>query len=209
MSPLLRVLLVVGGVAAGVLAVGARAASEPAPGDRPRVVFDAAGKPKFIGMAGWVELSRTEQDGRQVVEYRFPQPGTNGQEGILRVMLQTVARSTRFADLSPDERIAVEASRDAAVQHMMDEIDAMPGVDFLSGGTQFTFTALDDAKRYYYVHHFAMKGIDQPGNKLRPAVTIDFRCRNAIEVATPGYDTSIEPFEEFCRDALLDINKPD
>lgn len=209
MSSLLRALLVVGGLTAGTIGPGAQAASDLAPGARPRIVFDAAGKPMFIGVAGWVELSRGEKDGRQVVEYRFPQAGSEGKEGVLRVMLHTIARSTKFADLKPEEKIAVESARDAAIQHMMDEVDAMPGVDFLSGGTQFTFTALEDGKRYFYVHYVNVKGVDQPGNTLRPAIAIDFRCRNAVDVESPRHDASIESVEEFCRDALLDINKTD
>jgi hypothetical protein len=213
MNRLLRVLLMLGGVAACTIGIGAQAASDPAPGAapgaRPQVVFDPAGKPRFFGVQGWTEVSRSEKDGRQVVEYRFPQAGVEGKEGLLRVMLQKIARSTSFADLSADEKIAVEAARDAAIQHMMDEVDAMPGVDFLSGGTQFTFTAMDEGKRYYYVQYVSVKGIDQAGNPLRPAVAIDFRCRNAIEVDAPGYEASIEVLDDFCRDALLDINKTD
>jgi hypothetical protein len=213
MSRLLRVLLVLGGLAVAALGSGAQAATPagavPSPGARPQVVIDAAGKPVFVGVAGWTELSRGEKDGMQVVEYRFTQAGTEGKQGVLRVMLKQIARSVRFADLSAEEKNGVETARDAAIQHMMDEVDAMPGVDFLSGGTQFTFTAMDEGKRYYYVHYVSVKGIDQAGSALRPAIAIDFRCRNAIEVDAPGYVASTEALDDFCRDALLDINKTD
>jgi len=209
MNPLLRVLLVVGGLAAGALAVGARAADEPVPGPKPKVVFDAAGKPMFIGAAGWTEIGRSEKDGRQVVEYRFPQPNAGGKQGVLRVMAHTIARSVKFADLSAEEKGAVESARDAAIQHMMDEVDAMPGLDFVSGGTQFIYTALEGTDRYDYVQYVVVNGIDQPGNKLRPAVAIDFRCRGAIPYGGAGFEEAVVGLEDFCRDALLDINKTD
>jgi hypothetical protein len=209
MTRLLRVLLMAGGLAAGALGWGAQAATEPAPGVRPRVVFDAAGKPMFVGVAGWTETARSEIDGRQVFAYRFPMAGTDGKEGVVRVMLKTISRSAKFADLNAEEKIAVESARDAAIQHMMDEVDAMPGVEFLSGGTQFIFTAMEDGKRWYHVHYVIVKGIDQPGNPLRPAVAIDLRCRNAVDVESPYFEASTQALEDFCRDAVLDINKTD
>jgi hypothetical protein len=209
MTRLLRVLCMAGGIAAGAMALGAQAASQPAPGPRPRVVFDAAGKPMFIGVAGWTEIARSEADGHQIATYRFPLAGIQGSEGVLRVMVKTIARSARFADLNADEKGATEAARDAAIQHMIDEVDAMPGVDFLSGGTHFIFTALEDGRRWYYVHHVMVKGIDQPGNPLQPAVAIDLRCRNAVDVDSPQFEASTQALDDFCRDALFDINKTD
>ena len=209
MTALLRVLLMAGGIAAGAIGLGAHAATETAPGTRPRVVFDAAGKPMFIGVRGWTEVARREEDGRQVVKYRFPLAGIDAGQGVLRVMVKTIARSAKFADLSPEEKGATEAARDAAIQHMMDEVDAMPGVEFLSGGTQFIFTAMEDGKRWYYVHYVMVKGIDQPGNPLQPAVAIDLRCRHAVDVDSPQYEASTQVLDDFCRDAVLDINKTD
>lgn len=209
MTRLLRVLSMAGGIAAGAIWLGAHAATEPAPGPRPKVVFDGAGKPVFVGVLGWTETRRGEQDGRQVATYRFPQAGSDGKDGVLRVMLKTIARSSKFADLSAEEKIAMESARDAAIQRMMDEVDAMPGVEFLSGGTPFTFTAIEDGKRYYYAHYVIVKGIDQAGNPLRPAVAIDLRCRNAMDVESPRYEASTQVLDDFCRDAALDINKTD
>jgi len=165
--------------------------------------MDAAGLPEFTPPPGWEVAVRSEQDGRRVFEYRFDLPGQAGAKAVARVSLWKLARSTKLADLTPAEVTAVERGRDAAFAAREKEVDGLPGVHFESGGTQFSYTALEGGRRFHYVHYVGVTGVNDARSDLKPAIAIDLRCRNAVDEDSPEHTAAAKAVETVCYELML------
>lgn len=167
--------------------------------------IDAHSLPDFTPLPGWEAAARSEQDGRRVLEYRFELPGKPGAKAVARVSLWKLARSTKLADLTPAEAAAVERGRDSAFAAREKEVDSLPGVHFESGGTQFSYTALEGDRRFHYVHYVAVKGVSDPRSDMKPAIAIDLRCRNAVDEDSPEHAAAAEAVEAVCYELMLHL----
>ena len=163
---------------------------------------DATGQPDFTPPASWELAARSEKDGRRVLEYRFALSGESGAKAVARLSLWKLARSTRLADLTPSEVTAVEHGRDAAFAAREKEVDGLPGVRFLSGGTQFIYTALEGDRRFHYVHFVGVTGIPDPRTDLRSAIAVDLRCRNALDEEAQAHAAAAEALEAACYELM-------
>lgn len=170
-----------------------------------RLSIDPAGQAQFRPPAGWTPLSMAEGEGKRFFFYSYALPGVKGARAVARVSLKPVSRSVRLADLTPDEQKAAERASSAAIEDMQREVDAMPGLDFLAGGTQYIYTALEDGQRFHYAQFINVKGVTRPGQDLRPAIAIGLRCRNAIAEGAPGAAQAAEALEASCYETMLGL----
>jgi hypothetical protein len=163
---------------------------------------DADGQPDFTPPTGWEVAARSQQDGRRVLEFGFSLPGETGAKAVARVTLWKLARSTRLADLTPLEAAAVERGRDAAFAAREKEVETLPEVHFLSGGTQFVYTALEGSQRFRYAHFVGVTGVPDAKTDLKSAIAVDLRCRNAIDEETSGHEAAAEALETTCYELM-------
>lgn len=191
----------------GLASAGLCTAADPASDDarQARLFIDAAGQAQFKPPAGWTPLSTAEGEGKRFFFYSYPLPGVKGARAVARVSLKPVSRSVRLADLTPEEQKVAERASSAAIEDMQREVDAMPGLDFLAGGTQYTYTALEDGKRFHYSQFINVKGVTRKDEALRPAVAIGLRCRNAIAEGAPGAAKAAEALEASCYQTMLGL----
>lgn len=182
-------------------------AAEPASDDprQARLFIDPAGQAQFRPPAGWKPLSTAEAQGKRFFFYSYALPNVKGARAVARVSLKPVSRSVRLADLTPEEQKAAEHASSAAIEDMQREVDAMPGLDFLAGGTQYIYTALEDGQRFHYSQFINVKGVSQKDQALRPAVAIGLRCRNAVAEGAPGAARAAEALEASCYQTMLGL----
>lgn len=182
-------------------------AAEPASDDprQARLFIDPAGQAQFRPPAGWTPLSTAEAQGKRFFFYSYALPGVKGARAVARVSLKPVSRSVRLADLTPEEQKAAEHASSAAIEDMQREVDAMPGLDFLAGGTQYIYTALEDGQRFHYSQFINVKGVTREDQALRPAVAIGLRCRNAVAEGAPGAARAAEALEASCYQTMLGL----
>lgn len=186
---------------------GLCSAADPASDDarQARLFIDPVGQAQFRPPAGWKALSTSEGQGKRFFFYSYALPGVKDARAVARVSLSPVARSVRLDDLTPDEQRAAERASNAAIEDMQREVDAMPGLDFLAGGTQYIYTALENGQRFHYSQFINVKGVTQKDQALRPAVAIGLRCRNAIAEGAPGAAKAAEALEASCYETMLGL----
>lgn len=170
-----------------------------------KIYVDTADKPIFDAPKGWTLESERQQNGKRYLSYRFAMDNVQGNRGLIEIALRKIAPASRFADMTPEMAAATEKARDEAMFSLFSDVEAMPGVDFLSGGTQAIYTATDAGKRYYNVQYIMVKGVPQEGNPFKPAVTIGVRCRNAVDVTFANQEATHDALETFCRDFVTGV----
>lgn len=170
-----------------------------------RISIDKSGKPVFDAPPNWKLSSRSEKEGKQYAEFTFPLMATPGKRAIARVELYQVARSVKLADLNPEEAKTADRARSVALAALDKEVDAMPGMEFEAGGTQYIYTAMDGGKRYHYVQYINIRGVVQAGNDLKPALAVGLRCRSSVDETAPTHDSAAEELEARCYDLMLRV----
>jgi len=189
-------------LATGVLGAASVPAAENGASGRLSMVD---GKPVFQAPDAWQRVSAWKENSTQYAEYRFPLRAASGKLALARLSLRVLARSVRYADLSPEEGKALEHLSDAVIQETMREVENMPGMAFEAGGSQLIYTARDSGARYHYVQFISIKGVAAPDSDLAPAVAVGLRCRSAVDETAPEHEAAAEELEQRCYDLLADM----
>lgn len=165
--------------------------------------IDSAGKIVHTPPKAWKAVSSSDKDGKRLLEYRFEQPATPGQYAYVRLSLKPIVPSSKYKDLTPEQTRVAQGALDAALKDMSAEIDAMPGMKFISGGTQAIYTAEENGKRFHYMQFVNLLGVERLDSDIKPLYAVGLRCRNAVDESAPGHAAAAEQLDALCYDIML------
>jgi hypothetical protein len=165
--------------------------------------IDAAGKIVHTPPKAWKAVSSSDKDGKRVLEYRFEQPATPGHYAYVRLSLKPVVPSSKYKDLTPEQTRIAQGALDAALKEMRAEIDAMPGMKFISGGTQAIYTAEENGKRFHYMQFINLLGVERLDSDIKPLFAVGLRCRSAVDESAPEHQAAAEQLDALCYDIML------
>jgi hypothetical protein len=165
--------------------------------------IDMGGKIVHKPPQAWKLLSSSDSDGKRVLEYRFEQPATPGHYAYVRLSLKPIVPSSRFKDLTPEQTQVAQGALGAAVKEMSAEIDAMPGMKFISGGTQAIYTAEEQGKRFHYMQFINLLGVERLDSDIKPLFAVGLRCRSAVDENAPDHKAADDQLDSLCYDIML------
>ena len=189
-----------------IICNGARSKNgdDPQRQDAMRITLDAKGSAILHPPRGWTLIRQWDKDGRRHASYAFPLRSAPGSKAVADVTVWQVARAIAYSDLKPDEVKRLEAAGSELFAEVYRSMEEMPGVDLVSGGSQFIYTAIaEDGKRYLYQQRMAVIGVDQEGNSLRPAFSTQMRCRNALDQQSRNHEKAGDEMNKVCADAMF------
>jgi hypothetical protein len=191
------------GALLGMFTIGATAhAAEP---QDKSLHVDLAGKVVHTPPKAWTPVSSSEKDGKLVLEYRFEQPATPGHYAYVRLSLRQIVPSSKLKDLTSDQAQVAQGALGAAVKEMSAEIDAMPGMKYISGGTQAIYTAEEQGKRFHYMQFINLLGVERLDSDRKPLFAVGLRCRSAVDESAPNKRAADDQLDSLCYDIMLGL----
>jgi hypothetical protein len=167
--------------------------------------IDPTGNVVHTPPKAWKAVSTSDKDGKRLLEYKFEQPATPGHYAYVRLSLKQIVPSSKYKDLTPEQTRTAQGALDAALKEMQTEIDAMPGMTFISGGTQAIYTAEESGKRFHYMQFVNLLGVERLDSDIKPLYAVGLRCRSAVDESAPDHQAAAEQLDSLCYQIMLGV----